>query len=93
MIKGLLKKKSLFSTTYEPNMGKDKKEKLIDGIIYKTKPNTSPQVKAEDFEKFTALKDMEFQLAEISGSAIDKPVIQNVSYSDWAGVHFADPIP
>ena len=36
-VRGLLKKKGLFSTTYEPNLGKSKKkdENLIDGIIYK----------------------------------------------------------
>jgi hypothetical protein len=36
-VRGLLKKKGLFSTTFEPNMGKSNKkdEKLIDGIIYK----------------------------------------------------------
>ena len=38
-MRGLLKKKGLFQTTYEPNLGKStkKEEKLIDGIIYKTK--------------------------------------------------------
>jgi hypothetical protein len=39
LVRGLLKKKSLFSTTYEPNVKQSNKpnEKLIDGIIYKTK--------------------------------------------------------
>ena len=44
-------------------------------------------------EKISDLKDMEFELAEVTGIAIDKPIIQNVGYSNWAGVHFADPIP
>jgi hypothetical protein len=43
-IRGLLKKKSFFNTTYEPNVKQSNKanEKLIDGIIYKIKPN-APQ--------------------------------------------------
>ena len=36
---------------------------------------------------------MEFELAKVTGTAIDKPSIQGISYSNWAGVHFADPIP
>ena len=85
-IRGLLKKKSLFQTTYEPNIGL---EKLIDGIIYKTKKGQNPK----EMEKISDLKDMEFELAEVTGIAIDKPIIQNIGYSNWAGVHFADPIP
>lgn len=41
----------------------------------------------------TDLEDVDFELAQVSGTAIDKPVIQNVPYSNWAGVYFADPIP
>ena len=89
-IKGLVKKKTMFTTTYEPNIPKKKEDNLIEGIIYKQKTNFT---KSRDFEKLGSLPDIEFQLAEISGQAIDKPVIQNISYSNWAGVHFADPIP
>jgi len=39
------------------------------------------------------LTDKDFELARITGDAIDKPVIQNVPYSNWAGVHYADAIP
>lgn len=92
MIKGMLKKKNLFGTTYEPNIQKDKKDKLIEGIIYKMKDTIAP-LQATELEKLKDLRDIEFELAQVSGSAIDKPEIQNISYSNWAGVHFADPIP
>lgn len=29
----------------------------------------------------------------MTGTAIDKPFISGKSYANWAGVHFADPIP
>ena len=85
----------MFSTTYEPNLGKSKKkdENLIDGIIYKLDEKAKKTKNIEQIEKLTDLEDVGFELAAVSGSSIDKPVIQNVSYSNWAGVHFADPIP
>ena len=48
-VRGLLKKKGLFQTTFEPNMGKSNKkdEKLIDGIIYKTKAADSATKRPE----------------------------------------------
>lgn len=95
-IRGLIKKKSLFQTTYEPNIqtpGRNDKntEKLIDGIIYKIKKGSKKS--KTQVERVEDLQDVEFELAEVSGLAIDKPIIQSVSYSNWAGVHFADPIP
>ena len=81
MIRGLLKKKTLFQTTYEPNVGKQ--ERLIDGIIYKIKPNS---IFKKEIEKLSDIPDVEFELAQVSGQAIDKPVIQNTSYSDWKGI-------
>ena len=87
MIHGLVKKKQMFQTTYEPNMTG---EKLIEGIIYKTKQTDQ---RVNEIDKLRSLPDIEFEMAEVGGTAIDKPVIQNVSYSNWAGVHFADPIP
>lgn len=89
-INGLVKRKSLFQTTYEPNMGKSGVS-LIDGIIYKTIP-TKIQTNKK-YEKVDDLLDRDFELARITGDAIDRPVIQNVPYSNWAGVHFADAIP
>lgn len=94
-VRGLLKKKGLFQTTFEPNLGKGtkKEEKLIDGIIYKTKEVNNATKRPDQIEKISDIEDMGFELASIAGQAIDKPIIQNVSYSNWAGVHFADPIP
>ena len=43
-INGLVKKKSLFNTTYEPNMGKSGVQ-LIEGVIYKTKDSRSTSSK------------------------------------------------
>ena len=90
-IRGLLKKKSLFQTTYEPNVASktQQAEKLIEGIIYKTKKGQNHK----DIENIGDIKDMDFELAEVTGMAIDKPIIQNFGYSNWAGVHHADPIP
>lgn len=90
-INGLVKKKSLFQTTYEPNMGKSGVS-LIDGIVYRigrTKKSSSNR----KYEKVDDLIDRDFELARITGDAIDKPIIQNVPYSNWAGVHYADAIP
>ena len=55
-IRGLIKKKTLFQTSFEPNING---EKLIEGIIY----------------KINDLDDIEFELAQVSGQAIDKPII------------------
>mmetsp|Transcript_16506 Transcript_16506/g.28032 ORF Transcript_16506/g.28032 Transcript_16506/m.28032 type:complete len:322 (+) Transcript_16506:571-1536(+) len=101
-VRGLIKKKSLFQTSYEPNVmtpqemkTKPPHERLIQGIIYKLsgKAGASKPHKGEAIEKPEQVRDVDFQYAEVSGAAIDRPVIQNVSYSNWAGVHFADPIP
>lgn len=80
-------------------MGKTS-DKLIDGIIYKikqksssSKPAAAPGGAEKKYEKIDELEDIEFELARVSGLAVDKPIIQNVPYSNWAGVHFADPIP
>lgn len=71
-INGLVKKKSLFQTSYEPNQGKTGVP-LIDGIIYKTQ---APRKQQNDkFEKIDDLNDKDFELARITGDAIDKPVI------------------
>lgn len=61
VIKGLIKKKSLFSTTYEPNLQTDSKNKLIDGIIYRTKDvQENKSLLNAEVEKFNVLKDMDF---------------------------------
>mmetsp|Transcript_32429 Transcript_32429/g.49615 ORF Transcript_32429/g.49615 Transcript_32429/m.49615 type:complete len:161 (-) Transcript_32429:14-496(-) len=90
MIKGLVKKKGLFQTTYEPNVHGQKGE-LIEGIIYKVRGQTKKLSK--EIEKLSEISDMDFELAKVSGAAIDKPIIQNYSYSEWKGVQIADPIP
>ena len=79
-IRGLIKKKSLFQTTYEPNIqtsGKNDKntEKLIEGIIYKIKKDSQKKKNSSKIENLKGLQDVEFELAEVSGLAIDKPVI------------------
>ena len=66
---------------------------MIEGIIYKIKKEGNTKKTSSKIEKLVDLIDVDFELAQVSGLAIDKPVIQNVSYSNWAGVHFADPIP
>lgn len=64
---------------------------LIDGIVYKTKATRKSLNR--QYEKVDDLIDTDFELARITGDAIDKPIIQNVPYSNWAGVHYADAIP
>ena len=89
-INGLVKKKGIFQTTFEVNNPKSGVT-LIDGIIYKVQSN--PKSNNKKLEKVEDLQDKDFELARISGDAIDKPIIQNVPYSNWAGVHYADAIP
>ena len=88
IVNGLVKKSSLFSTSYEPNLTG---EKLIEGLIYRNKGCKTLKLPIEELTQLR--EDIEFELAQVSGSAIDKPTIQNVSYANWAGIHFADPIP
>lgn len=66
-MRGLLKKKGLFQTTYEPNLGKStkKEEKLIDGIIYKTKEVGVHTKNPDQIEKIADLEDMGFELANV----------------------------
>jgi len=71
IVKGLVKKRTLLQTTYEPNTKTDKS--LIEGIIYKTKK--VEKLKIDEIEKLSQLSDKDYDLASISGQAVDKPVI------------------
>ena len=88
LVNGLVKVSSLFTTSYEPNTSG---EKLIEGTIYKT---TNSKYLKRPIEELSQLApDVDYELATVQGTAIDKPTIQNVSYANWARVDFADPIP
>ena len=69
-------------------------ENLIDGMIYKQVAGGSSKPLPNVLEDLLPLTDdMEHELARVTGIAIDKPFISGKSYGNWAGVHFADPIP
>jgi hypothetical protein len=95
IIKGLVKKRHLFSTKIVANT--DEESKILDGIIYKSKQDPKPPKNVGDerhkLENLKQLQDVETILATVDGYAIDRPVIGNVPYSDWAGTFYADPIP
>ena len=61
-IRGLIKKKSLFQTSFEPNLQKNG-EKLIEGIIYKINESISKKGLKKVYEKLDDLEDIEFELA------------------------------
>ena len=70
---------------------------MLDGIIYKVKRDAKPPknvgTERHNLENLKQLQDVSLQLATIQGTAIDRPIIGDVPYSDWAGTYFADPIP
>ena len=70
---------------------------MLEGIIYKTKKDNKPPknigTERHNLDNLKQLQDVQLQLATITGSAIDRPIIGDVPYSDWAGTYFADPIP
>lgn len=95
IVRGLIKKRVMFSTTVVANT--EENSKMLEGIIYKTKKDKKPPKnigsERHNLENIKQLQDVQLQLATISGSAIDRPIIGDVPYSDWAGTYFADPIP
>ena len=95
IVRGLIKKRYLFSTSYVANTDED--AKILDGIIYKVTPEMKPprKVGAERWklENLNQLQDVLTQLASIDGMAIDRPIIADIPYNDWAGTFYADPIP
>ena len=95
IIKGLIKKRALFSSTIVANS--DPKGDMLEGIIYKVKKDAKPPSKVgknrHELTSLSQLNDVYTQLANISGIAIDKPVIGDIPYSNWADTFYADPIP
>ena len=104
-IKGLVKKRVLLNQVYVanlPEVPKDSKKAkkqpdIIEGVIYRS---TGPGVKVKPAVKtwlyFTSTNQITGvvrELARISGTAIDQPVIADVPYSDWSRTYFCDPIP
>lgn len=67
-VRGLLKKKSFFQTTFEPNImsaaemkSKPPNERLIQGVIYKQRSDQAKTLrKAEELEDLTQVEDIEF---------------------------------
>lgn len=85
----------MFSKTIVANT--DENVKILDGIIYKVSQNGRPpkNVSAERHTliNLNQLRDVKIKMATIEGNAIDKPIIGDIPYNDWANTYYADPIP
>lgn len=84
-LRGLLKKKSLLSTSYEANssFNKNTGEAYIEGEIYKYKKPSAEYFKkmqSINVEKLSDLPDRDYTLGEVSGEFLHTPVIHNFTY-------------
>jgi hypothetical protein len=95
IIRGLITKRQMFSDKIVANT--EENVRILDGIIYKVskvvRPPKGVGSERHRFLNLGMLRDVHIKMATIEGNAIDKPVIGDIPYNDWAGTYYADPIP